>query len=179
MSETNGAIAPKGLEPIGECTVLRQINDQPGVATLEGDLIPLLSGDELKSHMIVMYPGQYCDAHPHPTESIIYTVSGRWVFCTTEDDEQVRTVIGEGDLFHMKGGVPTGFEVPFEEPAVILIVKSGSLSYDEMIDGMVEAKEILEAQASEGEPFTYAELDEDHPARVFAREVAGRDPGDG
>ena len=171
------ALAPVDLEPIGDCRVLRNIVDQPGVETVEGRLVPLLAGDEIKSHIIVMHAGQYAAAHPHPTESIIYTISGRWVFCTTEEGEEKRTVINAGDLFHFPGEVPTGFETPFEEPAVILILKGGTYTYDTMIDGMKEAKQILEDQAAEGEPFFYRELDVNHPARVYAREVAGRDPG--
>lgn len=177
-SGTNDQISPVGLEPIGECRVLRNVNAQPGIETVEGALVPLLSGSKIRSHMIVMHPGQYCFAHPHDTESIIYTISGRWVFCTTEDGEEVRTVINANDLFHFPGGVPTGFETPFEEPAVILILKEGSEPYDEMISGMVWAKNELEKEAAGGEPFYYRELPEDHPARVFGTEVSGQDPAE-
>lgn len=173
----NAPLAPVGLEPIGECRVLRNVVAQPGIDTVEGTMAPLLSGQAIRSHMIVMHHGQYCDAHPHETESIIYTVSGRWVFCTKESAEEVRTVINQGDLFHFPGGVPTGFETPFDESAVILIVKSGSESYEELATGMEDAKNALAEQAADGEPFTYKDLAPDHPARVFAKEVSGRDPG--
>ena len=172
-------IEPVNLEAIGECRVLRNIDDQPGVETVEGRLTPLLSGQKIRSHTIVMHPGQYCFAHPHDTESLIYTTSGRWVFCTTENDEEVRTVINAGDMFHFPGGVPTGFETPFDEPATILIVKTGSESYEELVEGMTAAKASIDAQAADGEPFSYRELPSDHPARVYAREVTGRDPGEG
>lgn len=180
MSEMSvwAAAGPVDLEPIGECEVLRNIVNQPGLETLEGRLVPLLSGDTIRSHIIVMHPGQYAAAHPHDTESIIYTISGRWVFCTTEGDRDVRTVINSGDLFRFIGGVPTGFETPFDDPAVILILKGGGLSYDEMKAGMDSARTILEDQAAGGEPFTYGELPEDSPAREFARSVTGRDPAD-
>lgn len=183
MNERNGHVGiediqPVGLEGIGECRVLRNVTDQPGIDTVEGTLIPLLSGQAIKTHMIVMHPGQYCNPHPHETESIIYTISGRWVFSTTEDNAQVRTVINQNDLFHFKGGVPTGFETPFDESAVILILKSGDETYEEMKEGMASAKQSLEDQAAEGEPFTYGELPPDHPAREFARRVTGRDPVD-
>lgn len=169
-------IAPVNLETIGECRVLRGLEDQPGIETTEGRLVPLLTGEKIRSHIIVMHPGQYCYAHPHPTESIIYTVSGRWVFCTTENGEEVRTVINAGDLFHFPGEVPTGFETPFDEPATILIVKSGDESYEQMVEGMTAARDSLAEQAAAGEPFYYRELSPDHPARVYAREVTGRDP---
>lgn len=176
MTTDRASIRPVGLEHIGNCDVLHDVTAQPGLLTVEGTLVPLLSGDQIRSHMIKMHGGQYCDPHPHETESIIYTVSGTWVFCTLEDGEEVRTVINTGDLFYFPGGEPTGFEVPFDEDAVILILKSGGHSYDEMLDGMYQAKDILDGQAAEGTPFFYRELPEDHPARAYAREVTGRDP---
>lgn len=170
------SIQPMNLESIGECRVLRNLDDQPGIETVEGRLVPLLSGAKIRSHVIVMHPGQYCYAHPHDTESIIYTVSGSWVFCTTEDGEEVRTVINQNDLFHFPGGVPTGFETPFDEAAVILILKEGNEAYEEMVAGMVEARDMLDAEVKAGEPFYYRELPPDHPARIFARQATGRDP---
>ncbi len=175
---TEPEFAPNNLEPIGECRVLRDVNDQPGIKTVEGTLIPLLTGQKIRSHMIVMHAGQYCDAHPHDTESIIYTISGRWVFCTVEDGKEVRTVIGPNDLFHFPGGVPTGFETPFGEDASILIVKSGDEPYDAMISGMKEARDELAQEAASGTPFYYEDLTYEHPARVYARDVLGTDPAD-
>lgn len=105
MSTDRAPLEPVGLEAIGECRVLRQITAQPGVESVEGRLVPLMGGDDIRSHMIVMHPGQWCYPHPHDTESLIYTVSGRWVFCTTEEGEEVRTVIEAGDLFHFVADV--------------------------------------------------------------------------
>lgn len=183
MNEDNdagpgGQLSPVNLEQIGECRVLRGVGAQPGVPTVEGTMVPLLSGQRIRSHMIVMHPGQYCDAHPHDSESIIYTVSGRWVFCTTEDDKEVRTVINTDDLFHFPGGVPTGFETPFDEPAVILILKEGSEPYDEMVLGMERARDELARESEAGTPFYYRELPYDHSARAYARQVSGQDPAD-
>ena len=173
---TDESLAPVDLEPIGDCTVLRDVTAQPGVDTVEGTLVPLLTGAAIRSHMIVMHPGQYCDAHPHDSESIIYTVSGRWVFATTEDGKQVRTVINQGDLFHFPAGVPTGFETPFDEAALILILKGGGSSYQEMADGMLETRDMLADEAASGTPFYFRDLPADHPARAYGTEVAGRDP---
>jgi quercetin dioxygenase-like cupin family protein len=170
-------LAPVGLEHIGECRVLRDVDAQPGVATVEGTIVPLLSGKHIRSHQIVMHPGQYCYAHPHDTESIIYTTSGRWVFCTIVDGEEQRTVINQGDLFHFPGGVPTGFETPFPEGATILILKQGSETYDEMAAGLMGTKQKLDDDHAGGEPFYFRELDEGHPAREYARRVTGGDPG--
>lgn len=164
-------LAPVGLEEIGACRVLRDVDAQPGIPTTEGTIVPLLSGDRIRSHQIVMHPGQYCRPHPHETESIIFTTAGRWVFCTIEDGEERRTVIDEGDLFHFPGGVPTGFETPFPEGATILILKEGSESYEEMADAIDEVRRTLDGQHRDGVPFYLADLPEDHPAVAFAAEV--------
>ena len=174
MSESIGPLI--GHEVRGHTEILRDVANQPGLETIEGRLVPLLSGATIKSHIIVMHPGQYASAHAHPTESIIYTISGSWVSCTTDDDAELRTVVNAGDLFRFGADVPTGYETPFDEPAVILILKGGSASREEMEEGMRSAKSILEKESAEGEPFSYTELDEDHPAVRFAAEVTGRDP---
>ena len=172
-----GEMKPIGLEHIGECRVLRDVDAQPGVDTVEGTIVPLLSGRHIRSHQIVMHPGQYCYAHPHDTESIIYTTSGRWVFCTIVDDVEERTVINAGDLFHFPGGVPTGFETPFPEGATILILKQGSETYDQMAASLEGTKTMLDDQHADGEPFYFRELPDDHPAREYARQVTGHDLG--
>lgn len=173
---TDAALAPEGLEQIGRCRVLRDAAGQPGIETVEGRLVPLMAGDGIRSHIIVMHPGQYCWPHPHDTESLIYTITGRWVFCTTddgtEDGAEVRAVIGEGDLFHFVAGVPTGFETPFDETAVILILKGSGGSYEEMVVGMEGARQSLARHAADGEVFRLDALPEDHPARTFASDRA-------
>lgn len=174
MTSENVTMTPVGPERIGECRVLRDIVGQPGIETVEGRLVPLMGGNGIRSHVIVMHPGQYCFPHPHPTESLIYTISGSWVFATTEDGEEVRTVIGAGDLFHFQPDVPTGFEVPFDEPAVILILKGEPGTYEEMRDAMASTQVSLAADAADGEVFQLDGLPEDHAARRFAAEVAGR-----
>ncbi|MEE8601777.1 cupin domain-containing protein [Euzebya tangerina] len=170
LTPPDSTLLEPSSEPIGACTVLRGVADLPGVDTLEGRVVPLLSGENVTSHMIVMEPGMWCYPHPHPTESLIFTPSGRWVFCTTDDEgQEIRTVLGPGDLFHMDYDVPTGFENPFDEPAVLLIFKSGSWTHAEMVEGLVEMQASLERQVrEEGAVFTLAELPEDHPARTFA-----------
>lgn len=172
------SIAPlEGHEVKGGTEILRDVANQPGLETIEGRLVPLLSADRIKSHIIVMHPGQFAAPHAHPTESIIYTISGRWVSSTTtEDGEELRTVINEGDLFTFGDNVPTGYETPFDETAVILILKGGSATREEMEEGMRSAKASLDKESAEGEPFSFAELESDHPAALFAKEVTGRDP---
>ncbi|MEZ5336597.1 MAG: hypothetical protein R2741_15945 [Methanolobus sp.] len=50
-----------------------------GVDTLEGVIGPLMSGNKGSAHFIKMHADLYCDAL-HPTESIIYTSKGQWVY---------------------------------------------------------------------------------------------------
>jgi uncharacterized RmlC-like cupin family protein len=164
------------IERIGDCRVLRDVTAQPGVETLEGRMVPLMAGVGIRTHIIEMAPGQYCYPHPHPTESLIYTLSGRWVFCTTEDDREVRIVINAGDMFHFVADVPTGFETPFAEGAAILIFKGDPGTYEGMRAGMEAARDALIADRADGAAFTYAELAPDHPARLFGAAVAGADP---
>lgn len=171
--------APAGgptIDRVGECRVLRDVRAQPGIETVEGRMVPLMAGIGIRAHIIDMAPGQYCYPHPHPTESLIYTLSGRWVFCTTENDDEVRIVINAGDLFHFVPDVPTGFETPFDGGAAILIFKGDPATYEGMVAGMTAARESLAQDAAAGAAYTYAELPEGHPARVYGATVAGRDP---
>lgn len=174
-SEASASDGPV-IDQIGECRVLRDVTTPPGIDTIEGRMVPLMAGIGIRSHIIDMQPGLYCHPHPHPTESLIYTLSGRWVFCTTENDEEVRIVINAGDMFHFIPDVPTGFETPFDEMASILIFKGDPGTYEEMWQGMTAAKEHLLEDAATGAAYTFAELPADHPARIFGAEVAGRDP---
>ncbi len=174
-SETAAAAGPV-IDNIGECRVLRDVTTPPGIDTIEGRMVPLMAGIGIRTHIIEMQPGLYCYPHPHPTESLIYTLKGRWVFCTTENDEEVRIVINEGDMFHFMPDVPTGFETPFPEGASILIFKGDPGTYEEMWEGMNAAREHLLEDAAGGAAYTYAELPANHAARVFGAEVAGADP---
>jgi quercetin dioxygenase-like cupin family protein len=138
-----------------------------GIATLEGRIGPLLKGDGSQAHFIEMPGDLYCHEHSHPTESLIYTVRGRWVLCSSSR----RKLMQPGSLFWFKAGTPTGYEVPFTEPAFILIFKGDRDEKDE--EGFLEylqgLKLRLERAHEEGTPFKLSELPVDHPARVFAR----------
>ncbi len=176
MTTDQAPLAGPTIDRIGECRVLRDVSAQPGIDTVEGRMVPLMAGSGIRTHVIEMFAGQYCHPHPHPTESLIYTISGRWVFCTTENDQEVRTVINAGDLFHFVADVPTGFEVPFDETAVILILKGEAVSYEDMWAGISKARDSMAKDAEGGEPFTYDKLEPNHAARVFGAEVSGADP---
>ena len=46
-----------------------------------------------------------------------------------------------------------------------------------MAAGLEKTRSVLSEQHAEGEPFYFRELPDDHPAREYAREVTGHDPG--
>jgi hypothetical protein len=78
-----------------------------------------------------------------------------------------------GMLFRFAAGTPTGYEVPFDEPALILIFKGDRITKDEreFIDYLAGMAERLEKEHKAGTPFLLRELPGDHPARDFARQV--------
>lgn len=141
----------------------------PGVDTLEGRIGPLMKAEGSQCHYIEMIPGQYTSEHPHSTESIIYTVKGQWVLCRAGH----RKLMKPGALFHFGRNIPTGYEVPFDEPAYILIFKSelSDWSDERFIEYLHGLRDTLEKQNKEGTPFFLRELPSDHPARVFARKI--------
>jgi len=165
---TNAA-AREAIEMLGPCRVQRNVRTQPGVDSIEGTLVPLMAGATIRAQLIHMPPGLYVAAHPHPTESLILTIAGRWVFCNGPD----RTVLELGDLLHFPPEVPTGFEVPFDEPAVIFIAKGdgGGKSVTESRAFLAEAAARMADEEHHGAVFGLGELPEDHPARVFARSL--------
>jgi hypothetical protein len=112
-----------------------------------------------------MPSGMYTDEHAHPTESLIYTVRGRWVLCSRGQ----RFLMNPGSLFWFGDDVPTGYEVPFDEPAFILIFKPGERpSPDEMVEYLKGMAATCAADHDGGAPYWLSELPEDHPARAFA-----------
>jgi quercetin dioxygenase-like cupin family protein len=152
---------PRGIK------IIANIFNRPGVSTLEGTIGPLIFGDRCQSHFIEMQAGMFCDEHAHDTESIIYTARGRWVLCS----RGTRHLINPGTLFWFGPNVPTGYEVPFDESAYLLIFKGQKLTAtpEEMTQYLKALAGRLEEQQREGTPFSFAELPEDHPARLFAR----------
>jgi hypothetical protein len=64
--------------------------------THEGNFGPLLFGETIRSFYIRLEPGMFLAEHPHPTESLVFTVSGRWVLCS----EGKRQVMEAGSTFH-------------------------------------------------------------------------------
>ena len=64
--------------------------------THEGNFGPLLFGERIRSFYIRLEPGMFLEEHPHPTESLVFTVSGRWVI-TSEGKRQVMDFCRELD----------------------------------------------------------------------------------
>lgn len=166
------ATTPERLNLAPGVTIVEEIADPSrtaGVETLEGRIGPLLLAQGCQAHFIDMPPGLFLAEHPHSTESIIYTVRGKWVLCSGGN----RRLMRPGSLFWFGRDVPTGYEVPFDEPAYILIFKGerSSASEGEFIGYLQGLAERLQSQHGGGTPFLLSELPDDHPAVEFARQV--------
>ncbi len=140
-----------------------------GVETLEGRIGPLLLGQGSQAHFIEMQGGMFVAEHPHASESIIYTVRGQWVLCARGR----RQLMKAGTLFRFDAGTPTGYEVPFDEPAFLLIFKGDRLTREEkeFMDYLKGMAGRLEKEHAQGVPYLLGDLPADHPARVYAKEV--------
>ena len=168
MSDTKTKQRSGRIVRMAQLSLLDSVDDLPGVNTLEGRIGPIISGNKGSAHYITMPPGMYCSCHTHPTESIILTLKGRWVLCS----EGHRHLMSEGSVFFMPPNVETGYEVPFDEPAVLYIVKfEGAKDPEEFLDYLQCLQQRLEEQHFNGEPFLLSELPEDHPARVFGKNL--------
>lgn len=154
--------------------IIDNISQQPGVDTLEGRIGPLLQGVDSQAHFIEMPPDLYVEEHSHPSESIIYTVRGRWVLCS----KGKRYIMKSGSLFWFGPDVPTGYEIPFVDPAYILIFKAARLgTTEEFVDYLHNTlrSKLIERQASGKAFFRLSQLPNDHPACLFARSLQGLD----
>lgn len=151
---------------------LRLVDDvlsQPGVDTLEGRVGPLIFGSSCRAHYIDMPAHSYVDEHGHDDEALTYTVRGKWVLCANGK----RRLMKPGSLYWFAPDIPTGYEVPFDEPAYLLVfrgVVSGTekdwMSYLE-----TELPSILAQMQASGDVFMLRDLPKDHPALKFAHEV--------
>jgi pimeloyl-ACP methyl ester carboxylesterase/quercetin dioxygenase-like cupin family protein len=140
-----------------------------GVETLEGRIGPLLLGEGCQAHFIEMPAGLYLAEHAHSSESVIYTVRGRWVLCSNGR----RQLMKPGSLFRFGSNIATGYEVPFDEGAFLLIFKGERSTRVEkdFIDYLKGFAGWLKREQKSGVPFLLRDLPTSHPARVFAREV--------
>jgi hypothetical protein len=158
-------LAP-GIEIVGD---VGNREKTAGVETLEGRIGPLILGEGCQAHFIDMQGGMFVGEHPHSTESLIYTVRGQWVLCSVGR----RQLMQPGSLFRFAAGTPTGYEVPFDQSALILIFKGDRITKDEQqfIDYLKGMADRLKREHAAGTPFLLKELAPDHPARVFGRKV--------
>ena len=143
-------------------------SSESSVFTHEGYFGPLLFGEELRAFSLKLEPGMFLAEHGHPTESIVYTIQGRWVLCS----EGKRQVMQSGSIFHFGSDMPTGWEAPFAEGALILIFKKKkeNENYQVFTKGTRALSEELDQMYKKGDFFYYHQLPADHPAIVFAKE---------
>jgi len=105
---------------------------------------------------------------PTPNEFLTYTVRGRWVLCS----DGKRRLMEPGSLFWFGADIPTGWEVPYDEPAFILCFGchfGPAAEFVEYLENSLQTDSIDKHEA--GKPYLLKELTEDHPARIFARSV--------
>ena len=147
--------------------VMAGLHTPSNTFTHEGNFGPLLFGEGLRAFYIRLEPGMFLAEHPHPTESIVYTVSGRWVLSS----EGKRQVMEAGNVFHFGSNAPTGWEAPFPEGAFLFIVKQleEGENYEAYTKDIRAMAEQLDQEMSEGSAFYFNQLAPDHPAILFAR----------
>lgn len=148
------------------------VKSPAAVLTNEGLFGPLLFAEQNRAFFIELKPGMFLAEHPHPTGSIVYTVRGKWVLAS----EHKRQVMEAGSLFRFGDGMPTGWEAPFGEGALLLIVKGkqGREDYSTFNAGIKSMQATVQKERAAGTAFYYNELKPDHPAIKFARSVNPR-----
>jgi quercetin dioxygenase-like cupin family protein len=149
--------------------IVDSVFHQEGVDTLEGRIGPLLLGESSQCHFIEMPANSFCAEHEHDTESIIFTAKGQWVLCSRGQ----RFHMKEGSLFWFGPNKPTGYEVPFDESAFIIIFKGERSSKDhaEMVDYLKGLRRRLIEEQKNGTSFSFPDLPDDHPAKHFASQL--------
>lgn len=166
------AIAPSYVQLATNVEVIPNIEDavkSSGILTHEGLFGPLLFAEETRAFFIELQPGMFLAEHPHDIGSIIYTVRGKWVLAS----EGKRQVMQPGTLFRFGDKMPTGWEAPFNEPALLLVVKpkGPTTSYDIFNRGIKAMQSSVDKDRKNGSPFYYSELKPDDPAIAYARSV--------
>lgn len=140
---------------------------QPRVETNAGEIGMLLQGESAHTHIIKQPAWLYLAECEHPGESIIVTLEGEWVLNVGGERRHMK----RGSLFWRSGKTTAGFEVPFAEPATILIFKSElqEESPEAYVEDLVDRAP--DACGAADSPETFAELPSDHPAVEFAKTV--------
>ena len=167
MSEHEAA-GPNIVELAEGVSVIDDVLAVGGVDTLEGRVGPLLFGETGRAHYLDMPAGSYVDEHAHDDEAFTLTVRGSYVLCANGR----RMLMKPGSFFWFGAGTPTGYEVPFDEPAYILVFRGVvQQTPAEMLKSLDTAKDHFVEMQQAGVPFALRDLPEDHPARLFAHEV--------
>jgi len=167
------AISPEYVQLATNVEIIPNIEDvvkSPAAQlTHEGLFGPLLFAEQNRAFFIELKPGMFLAEHPHDVGSIIYTVRGKWVLAS----EHKRQVMEAGSLFRFGDKMPTGWEAPFAEGALLLVVKPKMQndSYDVFNRGIKAMQTAVEKDRKEGMAFYYNALKPDDPAIAFARSV--------
>jgi quercetin dioxygenase-like cupin family protein len=138
--------------------VIDDVSGQPGVQTGEGIIGPLLWGESTQSYFLDIPAGAYLDEHPHPFEALIYAVKGSFVVSCRGK----RYLCEPGSLMSFAADVPTGYEVPFDESAFMVVFRGEKPTMDQ---------QTFAGRFTPDHPASLHDLPEDHPARVFARRI--------
>jgi quercetin dioxygenase-like cupin family protein len=167
------AVSPEYIQLATNVEVIpdieKAVSSPSAVLTHEGLFGPLLFAENNRAFFIELKPGMFLGEHPHDTGSIVYTVRGRWVLAS----EGKRQVMEAGSLFRFGDKMPTGWEAPFPEGALLLIVKGKAPNdgYETFSRGIKSMQAMVDKERKEGEAFYFNALKPDHPAVVFARSV--------
>jgi len=167
------AVAPSYVQLATNVEVIPNLEDavkSSGIMTHEGLFGPLLFAEQTRAFFIELQPGMFLEEHPHDIGSIIYTVRGKWVLAS----EGKRQVMQPGTLFRFGDKMPTGWEAPFSEPALLLVVKpkGETTDFDTFNRGIKAMQSMVDKDRKAGKmQFYYNELKPDHPAITFARSV--------
>ena len=168
MPEPEAAAGQETVELAEGVTIIDDVLSVGGVDTLEGRVGPLLFGDTGRAHYLDMPAHSYVDEHGHDDEAFTFTVRGSYVLCANGQ----RRLMKPGSFFWFGAGVPTGYEVPFDEPAYILIFRGVvGQTPAEMLESLQAAKGQFEEMQQAGVPFALSDLPDGHPALQFAHEV--------
>jgi quercetin dioxygenase-like cupin family protein len=165
-------VSPERIQLAANVTIVPNMLDpakRVGVLTHEGVFGPLLYAEKMRAFFIELKAGMYLEEHPHDAESLIYTISGKWVLVS----EGKRQVMETGSVFHFGSRMPTGWETPFAGGALLYVVKSKKPgdNYQKFMDGISKMQADVDKQRKDGVPFYFNALKPDHPAVVFAKSV--------
>jgi hypothetical protein len=169
--EARTPTSPERVRLAPGVTIVDDILDREkrvGVDTLEGFIGPLLRTSEMRAHFIDMPAGLFLEEHTHSKGSIVYAVRGSWGLKSLGRWH----LMEPGSLFWFGDDIPTGFQVPFQEDAYILIFKPAAGADDETFVHYLEslAGNLRRAQEA-GTAFRLTDLPPGHPALEFARRV--------